>query len=604
MPTSEPRGPEDFLIRHPGAAATPWSSADEEPPAMKGPPTAPLPKSPMSRTTRVVLIVSVSAVFMGLVGGGVVWMTYLRNHARARSISATNLYQEATELFKDGKFLSALEKFDNLLKQHGNTIQGRKATILAPMCRAHLAVQQREWDQGQHYERSAREAAETLYEKTDDEVLADWVRQRLGDIENMGKYRFSANEVFNAMQAASTSLSRASKESDFDRIREDLEDALGAGEVILTPQEESEVAAMRERINRRKIEHLFEADVNRGVRLLREKQYDQAEAAFQDAAALVVGQNKLAEFILPEKRRSMLNGVKEKLWELKLLREQDKSYLAISKAEKQKDTGALKEALKEALKLTSLSTAQRKAYEKRLRDLEVGEGLTSAKKFLSDGNFAAAKDVLNRVLEMDPSSVQTKSMLVETEKTAKQAELIKAGDEAFGAGDLPAALKHYRQADKNGSDEALKEKITDCEYSIELQNANDLTKAGKYNQAAAAYQKAKRIKPANEAQIEAMLVVMRNQRDYNRLLGKGDEAMKKNEWREAIRWYNQAKQVQDGQEINDRVNLTYYKKHVIDGKEAIESKNWPVARWNFKQALKYKETPEARALLKQAIAEE
>ena len=210
---------------------------------------------------------------------------------------------------------------------------------------------------------------------------------------------------------------------------------------------------------------------------------------------------------------------------------------------------------------------------------------------------------MNRVLKMDPSNVQIKSMLAETEKATKRVELIKAGDTSFAAGDFSAAIKHYRQADKYGSDEALKEKITDCEYGIELQRANDLTKGGKYDQAAAAYQKAKRIKPANEAQIEKLLEVMRTQREYSRLLIKGDEAVKEKKWGEAIRWYNQAKEVQDGQEIKDRVSLTFYKKHVIDGKEAMKSENWPVARWNFKQALKYKETTEARDLLKQAIAE-
>ena len=285
-------------------------------------------------------------------------------------------------------------------------------------------------------------------------------------------------------------------------------------------------------------------------------QHDQAEAAFQHAVAMFSGENNLAGLISPGNRKSMLAGVDKKLRELETLRQQDKFHLAISKAEKEKDAIALKKALKEALKLTTLPPVRRKDYEKRLRDIEVGEGLAMAKKYLAEGNFSAARDALRGVLEVDPDNAQGRSMLAKTEKAAKRAELIQAGDQGLIARDFPAALKQYRQAARYGSDEALKEKITDCEYKIELQRANDLIKAGKYDQAAAAYQNARQIKPANEAQIEALLLAMKTQREYYRLLTKGDEAMKKNNWQEAIRWYNHAKQTRQSQEINDRINLT------------------------------------------------
>ena len=582
----------------------PRGSWDPEATDLEGPATAPLPRGPMTRTTRIVLVALAAVVFLGLVGGGIVWMTYLRSQTQARAMSATNVYQEATALFNDEKFAPALEKFDYLLKRHRNTIQGRKATVLGPMSRAHLAVQQRQWDQGQLYERDARQAAEALLEKSNDKVLDDWVRKRLQDIEELGKSRFSSNEFFNAMQVARGSLAKATKESDFDRIRRDFEDAVGAGDVVLTASQESQSAAMKDQISRRKFVHLFEGDVNRGEQMLKQRQYDQAEAAFQHAVAMFSGENNLAGLISPGNRQSRRAGVDKKLRELETLRQHDKFHLAISKAEKEKDTAALKKALKEALKLTTLPPVRRKDYEKRLRDLEVGEGLAMAKKYLAEGNFSAARDALRGVLELDPSNVQGRSMLAETEKAAKRAELIQAGDQGMIARDFSAALKQYRQAAQYGSDEALKEKITDCEYTIELQRANDLVKAGKYDQAAAAYQNARQIKPANEAQIEALLLAMKTQREYFRLLTKGDEAMKKNNWQEAIRWYNRAKQTRESQEINDRIDLTYYKKHVIEGKEALGNENWPVARWNFKRALKYKDTPETRALLKQADAEE
>jgi hypothetical protein len=100
-------------------------------------------------------------------------------------------------------------------------------------------------------------------------------------------------------------------------------------------------------------------------------------------------------------------------------------------------------------------------------------------------------------------------------------------------------------------------------------------------------------------------MLMQERRKYGQFLAKGDESLKRKQWQEAIRWFKQAReQTRETREVDARISETYYQKFLTGGRKALEEKNLPVARWSFKQAMHYKDTPEAHKLLRQAGGEE
>jgi len=134
--------------------------------------------------------------------------------------------------------------------------------------------------------------------------------------------------------------------------------------------------------------------------------------------------------------------------------------------------------------------------------------------------------------------------------------------------------------------------------------AEALGQAGKYDAAAQAYNQARQIKPANATQIDAMLLLLENQRQYDMYIRMGDRAREEKKWTQALQAYENARQTQATEEVDQRVKLTKYTKNLALGDEAMREGNYSLARFYFKLARKQNDTKEVQARLNTILENE
>ncbi|MBN1555309.1 MAG: protein kinase [Phycisphaerae bacterium] len=579
----------------PSSGGSERDAADPE-----GPTTAPLPKEPLSPARRMTIIAAVVLVFLGLIGAGVAWLLHVREEGRQRALSAARLFQDGTDLYDQGNYEAALEKFQDLHKRQPSTTRSARADVLAAMCRAQIAIAQRRFSEAHQAEQQAENAAEALQKNSDDKELVEWTRQILQDIERIGHNRLSTNIFQDAMDEAQARLDKAGNLQDFDDILRDFNRQLGASGVGLTPAQETSVTDMQLQIARRKFLFLVDRHIREGDALLAKKEYDAAQAAYLQAEDRVRDVTA-TQTIPPTKRDSLLRLLEEKNRILAARRGADRTYQAIRDAERAENPAALKKALNEALKLSSLTDEDRNIYRTRLRTIEADEGVAAAALLFEEKLYDKALAALQNVKKLQPNHLGAKTLQAKIEKAKQRDQAVQAGDQAFQGKKYDEALKQYRLAEKLQSDDAVKNKIRDVEFQRRLQTASALVKESKYNEAEVAYAEAKRIKPSESANVEGLILIMRERKKYGEYLAEGDAALEQKQWRKAIQAYQLAKQqTRDTREVEDRIHETNYQKFLQAGKKALAEENLPVARWNFKQAKQNKDTREVRDLLNQA----
>ncbi len=587
-----------------GGHVPPAALSEAESLDLDGPATAPLPRAPLTPAKKAAVFIVAGLLFLGLVGGGVAWLLHVRQTSRARAMSAVQMFDQGVGQYEQGQYAEALETFTQLRNKHSGTGASTKAAVLAAMCRAHLAIEQKRWPDAQLEEQHAKDAAEAIQASNDNPALVEWTRDIKNQIDQIGQTRLSANTFWDAMDQANHRLSQATKAADFDELLRSFNQQLGAQGVGLTTAQETQVADMQRQIARRKFLFLVEQHVREGDSLLDRREYDAAESAYTRAEDMLRDETTL-QTIPPEQRDTLLRQLAAKKQEVSARKYADRTRQSIREAEKAKDTAALKKALAAALELPDLSPEDRKTYQAQLLAIEVSQAVTAAQTLFDSQQYDKALEALENVKKLQPDHLGATSLRARIEKAKQRRDAIRQGDDARAKKQYDQALKLYRQAAGLSQDDGIKTKIRDTDYELHLTQADALAAEGKYDQAEVAYADAKRIKPSASAHVDTRVLLMRERQKYSEYLDKGNKALAQNQWQIAMRWFKQAReQTKDTREIDERLSETQYRKFLTGGKKALEEKNLPVARWSFKQAIQYKDTPEARKLLDQAGGEE
>ncbi len=563
-------------------------------------PTAPLPKGPMTpRTKRMLIGVGIAAIFLILVGGGVLIYSASQS-ARARAQSADKIYSEGIRFFKNRQYAQASKQFSILTSKHKETIQGKKSRVLLPMCKEYIAIQNAKWNQAVNYEDQASETIRQLQTQTSDEKFTSWLNDRSTDIENLSQARYSSRFYAEAMQDARSELKRAESESDFDEVFQKLKSQLNNSSITLTDQQSELAATMLQHIQSERLQYLFAAELKEGDLALQKDDLADAEIKFNNANAILTSGRKEVKFLPLDKKAEMRSEIEDRQTQLINRQKNKEVYNAIRTAEKQGDSTALIIALKDALKLKTLSKHERNLMNARLVEIQTGEKLTFAKQLIAGGNVAGARDAINDVLKMNPDSNEAKKLSVALDNAEKRAELVAKAKIQADQGNYNEALNLYQMGAKYGEDDEIQTQIVECKFNIVMANALELQNKGEYDKAEEAYIQAKTIKPASAARVETSLMMLKTQREYDAYIAKGNKAIKEQKWSDAIKMFEQAKKLQDDKNVQGRIELAKYLQHIDLGKKALDRNDLPAARWRFRMARKNKDTQEARDLIKKA----
>ena len=135
---------------------------------------------------------------------------------------------------------------------------------------------------------------------------------------------------------------------------------------------------------------------------------------------------------------------------------------------------------------------------------------------------------------------------------------------------------------------------------MSIKKARAKWKAKSYADAEQSFTDAKQHKPGNAAQIDAMLIEMRADQQYDAILVQVHAARKAQNWADALKLLDKLKQVKDTPEVEQLAKQVNYEKYLARGKDAFASQDWKNAIWSFETALKYVPSEEGKSWLKRA----
>jgi len=569
----------------------PGDEADELEILAQPPATAPLPKSIFSLRTKLILI---GVILASLIGIAIILGVQASRSERRRQEQADKIYTAAMKAYRAGltnyeqaQFASAMADFEKLLKDTSltGTPAARKAAVRVHFCRGHLAVLKQQWSQAAEAEQDAADAIKRA--ESEGELPKEWIAEREVEVVNFRQYR-QDTRVFMRHMAEARQAFQAGK---FAEARAILRTRLG--QIHFTARQQKIFEDFQKQIDLAQFLNEYEAQVDRGDSLAAKNDFKQAVAAYQSAESLL---NSDAASVLPaERRKTFREALSKRMADVGVSSEYRQ---AMDKAADARQIGDLAEELKWMIKANQIipSPGNRKAIAQLRCNISLAEG----KKFEADGDYESARQKYNEALGHNPDSMQAKAALVRLKDIQTRMALLKAGDAALSAGKHAEALDKYRQAAKIRSDETLTEKIVECSYQIQLAKARALHEAGKFTEARAAYDKCAQIKPAAKVQIDAIIAKMDQDQRYKGFLAAGDEALKRKDFKSAVKHYQQAKAVYDNEEIAKRISLTRYSENIEIGKKEMSQQRYASALGYFTVAQGYRDTKEVQELIRQA----
>ena len=574
-----------------GGRIGPGDEADELEIIAQPPATAPLPKSTFSLRTKLILI---GVIVASLIGIAVILGVQASRSERQRQADADKIYTAAMDAYRAGltnyeqaRFASALGDFEKLLKDAGlaGTPAARKAAVRVHFCRGHLAVLKEQWSQAAEAEQDAADAVNRA--ESDDKLPEEWIAERRMEIANFRQY-WQDTRVFVRNMADARQAFQAGKLAE---AREILRTRLG--QIHFTARQQKLFEDFQKQIDLAQFMNEYEAQVDRGDRLVAKNNFKQAVAAYQSAESLL---NSDAASILPAERRKALRAALSK--RMADVGVSSEYRQAMDKAADARQVGDLAEELKWMLKANQImpSPGNRKAIAQLRSNIALAEGKT----FEADGEYESAREKYNEALKHNPDNSLAKAALTHLKNVQQRLEFLKAGDAALSAGQYAEALDKYRQAAKIRGDETLTEKIVECNYQIQLAKARALHAAGKFAEARAAYDRCARIKPAAKAQITAIIAKMDQDQRYKGFLAAGDDALKRKDFKTAAKNYQQAKGIYDNEEVARRISLAKYSENIEIGKKEMAQQRYASALGYFTIAQSYRDTREVQELIQQA----
>jgi len=168
----------------------------------------------------------------------------------------------------------------------------------------------------------------------------------------------------------------------------------------------------------------------------------------------------------------------------------------------------------------------------------------------------------------------------------KRQALIAEGKAHMSQGKYDLALEKLSKAADMGSDEDLAANILECRFQLALAAADKLRDEKKYDEAIAAYEIARALKPSEGPHIDALQAAVKKLKAYQENFAKGEEAMKAKQYAAARGFYMAAR----GQltpppdEVVQRIALSLYLEYVEQGRAALARKDYDAALAYLKNA--------------------
>ncbi len=544
-------------------------------------PTAPLPRKRLSMRSWV--FIGVGCV-VAVIAAGLALGLQAQSLRSSRSASATGMYSQAMEAYRSGDYGSAADKFQQVAKRFPKTPQAVQSSLMHYMAAAHLALSKEDWAKARQSENLAKDRIQEVQARNSG--LTDWARDVKEDIDAFSVARINTRVFVEAMREART-LQAAGQ---FDEARNHVTQQLTSAP--LNQAQEAEMTRFLKDLDVGQLTAAVDTAVKEGRQLVQDEKFQEAIDRCKDA------QDKLADdqtpFITHGMRQELSGKLALVVQEARSAENFIKAMAAAKAASLAGDRAAELISLREADVIQP--SAELKTTIKRLR---VDIALADGRELMLAGQIGRAREKFKLAEQIDPGNPEVHQEMAQLEVMSQWLKIVRTGDRHFEAGKFAEALAAYLQADKLRDDSSVDSKIIESRFAIAIAQGDSMRDADQFDEAVTAYERARQIKPAASAEIDARQANLRLRQQYAEQIALGSAALDSKRWSAAIRHFNNANTIRPSVEAERWIVFAKYTENFAKGDESMKIGELKGARGYFKIARSYIPTDEVAERLQQ-----
>ncbi len=557
--------------------------------------TAEIPKEAMSLRNKLTIVGVIAGVVLA---GAVAYLVVegskqkkLRDQASKEYFQALDQYtkgeKDDTSDGKKNEFDAAQKAFGRIFKGYGQLGVSRQAQVMELLCKAQLSVLERDWKATDDNTSKAGKLIGEL--QRTEKAMLEWTRRMDRKLQEFGVY-------WNNQRKYGISMERARKAVDDGNLEEGRRILWDEGREYAAMSEQTDaIQTLLQEISEKQQQKEFFTHITDGEKYAKDGNVDDAIKEWDKAISVL----ESAKGTLPAKIYSDLKKVAEKKkTELRIKTRLEKIMAEITKAEEAGNLLAAADACEKANNVKPDGKLLAKA-----RDFRHDHHLQLGRKYLSVNDLQKAEDAFKKAKTFKASGAADKE-LKKIEQRRNYGKMVGQANGLFRQKKYEEALKKYSDALKISAGSSsvgdVREKVTDCRYFIAIKQAQDYRAKGEWAKAEAAYKKAKRIKRAAAAEVDAHLQLMGQDREYAEQMSAAQEALKKRDYTNALIKARGAKKIRTTPEVGQLIKLINYERHKEQGQKALERADYPSAAAYFRLAKGFMATPEIDKLIKKA----
>lgn len=228
--------------------------------------------------------------------------------------------------------------------------------------------------------------------------------------------------------------------------------------------------------------------------------------------------------------------------------------------------------------------------------LEITKLTREAEDALNDGRPETANNLIDEILERDPTNRQALSMRKDIENARNMVASEKRGDQFLAGGEYAKAIEQFKTAMSFGLDTSgrLNDKIKNATGQLHLKNSQLALEEGNVTLAQELADKAELLL-GETAVIRDLQANIDDLRDYSLLVQEGDALFTSNSFGRAKVKYLAAKKIFDRPVINQKINDCDFGIWLDQCDQSIISRDWEAAESALNRAEEIKKNDQTRA---------
>jgi hypothetical protein len=539
------------------------------------PATAPIPRKPLSLRAKIIIM---SAGFTLLLVAVIAWVLKTSADRQQVETQAGRAYAKAAQQYDAGEMEEAIAGFEAVAAGYSGTRHAWQASVLIPLTKARLAEGNAQT--AEQWEIVAQDAQNALNQlkkvQAQRKDLDKWAGELLAKMEDMDRNRLRLRKYRTEMARASEAFS-AGQFDEAKRILSLLAD--------LNDEQRKSRDLLRQQVDRGKFDRDYGALIAKGDQLgapddfQKDMDFGNAQAAYAQAKGMLDNSATPEGAILPKSDLEALSkALSAKMALLATKKIYQNARMKLNAAKNADERLAALRDMYEAARTPELAQQVRQAV--------ADQHLQQAEDALKNKKPDDARTEAQLALKEAPDYPPAVKFMVRLDAVANRDRLINEGGALFAASDWAGALKKFLEAADFGDDESLAAKIVDARFQMQLGEADQLRDAKKWDDAVAAYKKARDIKPADAATVDAREDALNKAKAYYDAFAKGEKAMADKKYSTARGHYIDARKALSAPppEVAQRIALATYMENIEQGKAASARRDYDAALAYFKIA--------------------